>query len=316
MKEIFFNEFDRLRSGWRFAVFCAVYVVLYIIANLFLTVFAHNLTGSAKAFFASPAGFIAGSLLALMIATGLGWLCGSLLEGLPPKALGWVFNRTWLKDYLWGLLLGILTITLAVGLAMPTGGISFIRNATSDTNAILLTIFSSFIVFFVAAAFEEALFRGYILQTFVRADLAFFAILLTSLPFALVHLNNPNATWFSTINTALAGIWFGLAYLKTRSLWLAFGLHLAWNWFQGAIYGINVSGISQIAPDPLLRAVDQGPTWLTGGHYGIEGGLTCTIALLVSTAVIWFLPVLQPTEEMLALTSRENAKRGKPAIDF
>jgi membrane protease YdiL (CAAX protease family) len=251
-----------------------------------------------------------------MIATGLGWLCGGLLEGLPPKALGWVFNRTWLKDYALGLLLGILTITLAVALAMPTGGISFIRNETSATNSILLTIVTSFIVFLVAAAFEEALFRGYILQTFIRADLAWFAILLTSLPFALAHLNNPNATWFSTINTALAGIWFGVAYLKTRSLWLAFGLHLAWNWFQGAIYGINVSGISQIAPDPLLRPVDQGPTWLTGGHYGIEGGLTCTIALIVSTAVIWFLPILRPTADMLALTSRENAKSGTPAIEI
>lgn len=316
MKEIFFNEFDRLRSGWRFAVFASAFVVLYIISNLFLTVIAHDLTGSAKTFFASPAGFIVSSLLALMIATGLGWLCGGLLEGLPPKALGWVFNRTWLKDYALGLLLGILTITLAVALAMPTGGISFIRNETSATNSILLTIVTSFIVFLVAAAFEEALFRGYILQTFIRADLAWFAILLTSLPFALAHLNNPNATWFSTINTALAGIWFGVAYLKTRSLWLAFGLHLAWNWFQGAIYGINVSGISQIAPDPLLRPVDQGPTWLTGGHYGIEGGLTCTIALIVSTAVIWFLPILRPTADMLALTSRENAKSGTPAIEI
>lgn len=231
------------------------------------------------------------------------------MEDLPIKALGWVFNRTWLKDYLLGLILGAITITIAVVIAMPTGGISLMFNQTGSFQGILLTFASSFVVFFAAGAFEEVLFRGYMLQTFVRANLAWVGILLTSLPFAMAHLDNPNANLISTLNTALAGIWLGIAYLKTRSLWLAFGLHLAWNWMQGAFFGINVSGISNLAPNPLFRTIDQGPTWLTGGHYGIEGGITCTIALVISTILIWFLPILKPTEEMLALTSQENPKR-------
>ena len=214
-----------------------------------------------------------------------------------------------MKDFFLGLGLGAITLTIAVLLAMPTGGISLMTNQTSDFSSILLTIVASFGVFFIAAAFEEVLFRGYILQTFVRANLAWFGILITSVPFALVHLSNPDANWISTFNTALAGIWFGVAYLKTRSLWLAFGIHLSWNWFQGAFYGINVSGLSQIAPNPLFRAIDQGPTWLTGGHYGIEGGITCTIAIIVTTLLIWGLPIFKPTPEMLALTSQENPKQ-------
>jgi hypothetical protein len=53
------------------------------------------------------------------------------------------------------------------------------------------------------------------------------------------------------------------------------------------LLGLPVSGIERLAPAPLLRAINSGPDWLTGGSYGIEGGAACTIALLISTLVIW-----------------------------
>ena len=307
---IIFNEVGRLRSGWRFIIYLLSFLIISTIVGVLTFVITQALTGDSKAtFLGTPPGMAITAFISTIIATLLGWFYGKLLEDLPLKALGWVFNRTWLKDFLIGLFLGAITLTVAVIIAMPGGGVSLMKNQTSDTNAILMTILTSFGVFFIAAAFEEVLFRGYILQTLMRSKLALLGILLTSLPFAVAHLGNPSAGSISTLNTALAGIWFGIAYLKTRSLWLAFGLHLSWNWFQGAFYGINVSGLSQIAPDPLFRTIDQGPTWLTGGHYGIEGGITCTIALILSTVLIWFLPILQPTEDMLALTSQENPKK-------
>ena len=75
---------------------------------------------------------------------------------------------------------------------------------------------------------------------------------------------------------------------------------------QGAILGISVSGINEITVAPLLQPANVGSTVLTGGDYGIEGGIACTIALIVSTLLIWFSPFLKPTEEMLALTSEEK----------
>ena len=56
---------------------------------------------------------------------------------------------------------------------------------------------------------------------------------------------------------------------------------------QAAILGVPVSGINRLTPAPLLHAANQGPDWLTGGTYGLEGGLACTIALLVSMFVVW-----------------------------
>ncbi len=307
MKEIFFNSSSRLRSGWRAVIFFSLFVVLSLISGSFLFLIANSITGDGKSFLNSQAGFVINMFFPLLIAIGLGWLCGKLLEDLPLKALGWVFNKTWIKDYLFGLFLGILTLTAAVLIAMPTGGISLTLNQTASSQAILMTFISSFIVFFIGAAFEETLFRGYILQTLFRSNHIILGILFTSVLFALVHSNNPNVSQIGLFNTVLAGIWFGVAYLKTRSLWLAFGLHLSWNWFQGAFFGINVSGLSEIAPNPFLQIVDNGPAWLTGGSYGIEGGITCTITIILSTILIWFLPILKPTEEMLALTSKENS---------
>lgn len=145
--------------------------------------------------------------------------------------------------------------------------------------------------------------RGYVLQTFFRSDLKGFGVMLTAFLFASGHMSNPNFAFFPWLNTLLAGIWFAVAYLKTRDLWFPFGIHLAWNWLQGPVFGISVSGISGFASDPLFRATDNGPAWLTGGSYGIEGGVACTLALLVSTAMIWLIPGLNPNEELLALTS-------------
>ena len=134
-------------------------------------------------------------------------------------------------------------------------------------------------------------------------------VILTSAFFALAHYGNPGATAFSVINTGLAGIWLGVAYLKTRNLWFPFGVHLMWNWMQGAFFGIEVSGLQNLITAPFLREIDSGPVWLTGENYGIEGGVACTIALLLSTTLIWFAPFLKPTEELLALTSEEKPVR-------
>jgi membrane protease YdiL (CAAX protease family) len=305
--DIFFNEFGRVRSGWRFALFLLSFIFFGI------------LVGGAVIGLASAAGieFAPGTLryilvnssISLVLALALGWLWGKSLEDLPFRALGAHFTKNWFKDLIWGLIFGAFSIALAIGIAVGFGGLSFEFNRAYGSAAILLTLGVTMAVFAVAAAFEEALFRGYILQTFARAQLAWLAIVLTSVFFALAHYNNPNATAFSVLNTALAGLWLGVAYLKTRNLWFPFGVHLMWNWMQGAFFGVEVSGLQKLITAPFLREIDTGPIWLTGENYGIEGGIACTIALIVSTAAIHFAPFLKPTDELLALTSEESGRQ-------
>jgi membrane protease YdiL (CAAX protease family) len=226
-----------------------------------------------------------------------------LFERLPFRALGVAFTDGWIKHFGIGLTLGAATLAFAVLIASIFGGVRFALNDSDGAAAIAASIGLSFLIFAVASAFEEALFRGYILQTFARSGLAWLAILLTSVFFGAVHLGNPNANLISTLNTILAGVWFGVAYLKTRDLWFVWGLHLMWNWTQGSIFGIEVSGLTEITTSPLLREIDSGPTWLTGETYGVEGGIVCTIAIALSIAAIHFLPGLTPDNELVEMTT-------------
>jgi len=309
-EKIFINEFGRLRSGWRFTIFfIALFLLSGAIGGAAGAVLYYLPIGFSNN---SLLGFLVPQLILLTLTVLLGWLCGRFLENLPFRALGAWFTKNWLKDFVVGFLTGGTSIGLAALILILSGAIEFRFNENAGQSAILLTLGVSFVIFAVGAAAEEAFFRGYIFQTFTRAKLALFAFALTSLLFAAMHTSNPSANYLSFLNTLLAGIWFGAAYLKTRTLWLAFGIHLAWNWMQGAVLGISVSGIDSITTAPVLQATNIGSPVLTGGDYGIEGGFACTIALIVSTLAIWFLPILKPTEQMLALTSEEKPIKETP----
>jgi len=284
----FTDKEGHLRSGWRLAIFAVAFLIcVQVTQPLLFLGFAFALNRSVIELSHSDWSFVAGHGSILISATLAGWACGALLEELPFRSLGCTPHRGWFKNFGFGSALGAATLFLAAFLATVTRGIHF-RFDVAGERAIGETLALSALLFVFTAAAEEILFRGYLLQTLTRAQLAWLGVLLTSVPFAAVHLNNPHAVpGFTFVNTALAGVWLAAAYLRTRSLWLPLGLHWAWNWAQASLLGLPVSGIERIAPAPLLQAMNTGPDWLTGGAYGIEGGAACTVALLISTLVIW-----------------------------
>ena len=297
---IIFDTDGRIRSGWRAAVFIFIFGIA---AVMFGTVGFMALSSVGLDVRSWTSLFlVANGLFSLIPALLAGWACGKLLEGLPYRAIGASFSGNWFVNFVSGNVLGFLTLGTAVVVAMVFGNMHFRLNADADSGAVMLSLISSFLVFAAASAFEEALFRGYILQTFVRSGLAWLAIAITAIFFGAVHAGNPNAGVISTINTVLAGIWFGIAFLKTRDLWFVWGLHLMWNFAQGSIFGSEVSGMHDIVTSPLLKEVDAGPLWLTGESYGIEGGIACTVALILSGLAIHFLPFPKPDPELLAMT--------------
>ena len=303
-EEIFINEFGRLRSGWRFAIFLFLFFLFSTLFGGALQIFLARLLNEFVK--TSLFGFIFQNFVLLTMALAAGWLCGKFLEDLPFRALGGWFTANWLRDLSFGLMFGAAAIFFSAFVAFAFGGINFQINQTSESSAVLQTLGASLAVFTIGAAAEEAFFRGYMLQTFSRANLFWFGLVLTSVFFATVHNSNPGATFLSWTNTFLAGVWFAAAYLKTRNLWFPTGIHLAWNWLQGAFLGLNVSGIKEITTAPLLLSTTNNDlTWLHGGEYGIEGGFACTVALIFSTALIWLAPFLKPSPEMFALSSEE-----------
>jgi hypothetical protein len=287
-QSIFFAENGLLRSGWRFAIFVLLFIAGGTAFGTIAVAILFALLGAGtqgSSFF-----LVVNGLVSLTVALAAGWACGRYLERLPFSALGASLEGGWGRNLLVGFLMGGATFAVGAGIGAAAGSLSFSLNESATAAEIGLTLVVSLAVFAAAAAFEEALFRGYILQTFVRSELTLFGIILTSLLFASVHNANPSASFLSWLNTSIAGIWFAVAYLKTRGLWLPFGLHLAWNWAQGSIFGVEVSGLTDIVKAPLMRELDLGPAWLTGGDYGIEGGVITTAVLILSTLAIHFLP--------------------------
>jgi membrane protease YdiL (CAAX protease family) len=308
LKQVFINSAGRLRSGWRFLIFVLLFILLSIVFGFIankLTQLAINLSPSRAA--AHYVENLITRLVLLIAALGAGYICARWLEGLPWRSLGVSPHPRWLRDLLVGSLIGIGSLALATAIATAGGGLSFTISGRDVLLQVGETLIFSAALFIVAALAEEALFRGYPLQTLTRANLAWLAVLLTSVPFAAVHLRNPNvAAGFTFVNTSLAGVWLAVAYLRTRSLWFPLGVHWAWNWALGSLFGLPVSGITELAPHPLLHGIDLGPAWLTGGSYGIEGGLACTVTLIISTVFIWRTRLISATPEMKLLTSQEN----------
>ena len=313
MREIFINDFGRLRSGWRLLIFAAAFIALaFLLTSAVRVIYVLTEPHGPGSVADIIAGFAyRGGLLAA--ALGAGYFCAQFLEGLPWRSLGLTFHAGWLRDLVFGFAIGFATLVVAVAIASKGFKFSLDNNGWFS---IIRSGIGSLALLFLAALAEEAMFRGYGLQTLTRAKLAWLGVLLTSVPFGLVHLNNPNVVRGVTFaNTALAGVWLAAAYLRTRSLWLAVGVHWSWNWALGWFFGLPVSGM-RLASNPLLETQDNGPKWLTGGSYGIEGGIACTIALILFTVFLWKTGWLSATPELKQMTSEENPATPEPVISI
>ena len=305
MHPIFFNDFGRIRSGWRLTIYLLLLIVVSIIWEQAVRVsfgFISSYRPVPHPDFVLGMVYRGGLLVGALV---VGFFCAHFLEELPWRSLGASFNKSWLKDFIIGSALGFVTLVIAVVIAIAGRGLRFSLNPV-DGIAVVRSLIGSGVIFVVAAFAEEALFRGYALQTLTRAKLAWLGVALTLALFGVAHLTNPNVVpGFTFINTSIAGLWFALAYLRTRSLWLPLGLHWSWNWALGWFFGLPVSGLNVVS-HPLLKASDSGLIWLTGGNYGIEGGISATVALALSTVFIWRTSIISADPELLKLTSEEN----------
>jgi hypothetical protein len=151
----------------------------------------------------------------------------------------------------------------------------------------------------ITATNEELVFRGYPFQRLVESLGPPGAVAVSSACFGLAHLGNSHHTWISTVNTMLVGIPLSIAYLRTRSLWMPVGMHFTWNYVQGFVFGLPVSGHT-FSPC-LLKVQVHGSAWLTGSDYGPEGGLLSTVAIVGAGICLFLSPRIRMSEKMREL---------------
>ena len=127
-----------------------------------------------------------------------------------------------------------------------------------------------------SAVFEELVFRGVLFRSVEAMAGSWIAIIISSLVFGFIHLINPNATIGGAIYICIeAGLLFSAAYLVTRRLWMAMGLHMLWNYVQSAVFSGIVSG--GVMMPGLFRTKVEGPDFVTGGSFGMEQSLGALI---------------------------------------
>ncbi len=131
-----------------------------------------------------------------------------------------------------------------------------------------------------SSVFEELVFRGVLFKSVEDMAGSWIAIIVSSLVFGFLHLLNPDATIAGATYIAIeAGLLLAAMYLATRRLWMAIGFHMLWNYVQSAVYSGIVSG--GVALPGLLQQKTEGPTFFTGGSFGMEQSV---FALILCTA--------------------------------
>ncbi|HTF38192.1 MAG TPA: CPBP family intramembrane glutamic endopeptidase [Blastocatellia bacterium] len=320
---IFINDEKEMRSGWRVLVFLICFIIVASLLTGLTNAFA-TLFPSFDFLLVEPSGpeylsrheliylgvINVRNLGAVLIASAV---CARALERRRPGSVGFRLHRGWPHDFGLGSLMGAASLAIAVGITASAGAITF-DVQTREVVPLVRGFTIAFLFFVIAGATEELIFRGFAFQALVHNLGGARAVAITSLLFGLAHLSNKDASALSTINTILAGIWLGLAYLMTRSLWLATALHWSWNFAMAFIFGLPVSGFTTLSQLAWLRPRIGGPVWISGGSYGPEAGVAGTVALILSTLTIWKSGLFTASEEMLVAI--KHGRREPPFVSI
>lgn len=200
-------------------------------------------------------------------------------------ALGFTKKHA-LPEYLLGYVLGAVMIAAVWGICLATGTARL--NGISSTFS--LTWFLLFFAgFLVQGMSEEVLLRSFLLVSLSRRYQFIWCILINSFLFALLHIFNPGITPLALLNLFLAGVLFSVYFLKRGSIWGVAAMHSAWNFIQGNLFGVEVSGMN-MGSSLLQTTVDAEFAWLNGGSFGLEGGLAVTIVQLVFIVLFLLMP--------------------------
>lgn len=287
----------RPRALWRLLAQFVLYQAATVIfaAPIVLLGPGRSVLGNDPASGGTQAIFVIGVLASMPAAFLSVWLAGRFLDRRPFKDFGFHFDGGWWIDLLFGLFLGAALMTAVFLVEMAFGWVTVSGSFRSSMPGVpfVLAIALPFGAFLLVGIYEELFSRGYQLRNMseglnYRALGPKGAVLVawgvSSALFGVLHALNPNANVVSIANIMLAGLMLGTAYVMTGELAVPIGLHIAWNFFQGGVFGFPVSGLN--VPGATFIATEQvGPEIWTGGVFGPEGGLLVTGATLAGMLI-------------------------------
>lgn len=291
----------RLRPVWAFVVSASFSMLAFVIAGFA----AGAIAGDRVLLFE----VIFRPLLALLLIGLFVWMLATAdhIEDHRATALGFPRVRGWLKQFALGFVFGLMLTALAI-VPIAIWGQNSIRFRFNLHS--LPRVGAVVIVLLMGALAEELMFRGYPFQHLQQGIGSVGAIVVFSAMFGAVHLANPGASLWGLINTILIGVLLSVSYLRTRALWLPWGIHFGWNFALGFLWGLPVSGLRIF--NVMVRTTAKGPQWVTGGSYGPEGSATAVMVILLGVALVGKLPLRRLSEppSQTADTAERDALSG------
>lgn len=240
--------------------------------------------GSIPLFFPMP-NIIKTSVFELSAAFGLSSLFIFLYvrkrEKQPLTSLGFTKDNSF-KKYLYGFGIGILLMSLVVLVGSLLGAfeVSFALGG-KDLISGLFPILLMMVGFIIQGGSEEVLTRGFIFTRVASRYNIPLGIALSVIVFTALHALNPGMTLLPIINLALFALFAALYMIHSKNIWGICGFHSSWNWFQGNIYGIKVSGTTMVGGSIFQTESIEGKELLSGGQFGAEGSIICTLVFVM-----------------------------------
>ena len=254
-------------------------------------------------------------VLYFFVVVGVTFFAAHAIDKRSARQVGMQLDRAWWLELLAGVALGAILMSMIFALVWLLGWIEVSKIfavLAPDNIPFGVALAGAFIVFIIIGVTEELMFRGYVLRNCAEGMHAvgiapriavIGAWVFSSVLFGFFHVLNPNATAASTINLVLAGMMLGLPMVLTARLGMPIGLHIAWNFVQGNIYGFPVSG-NDFSRVTVFETIARGPVLWTGGQFGPEAGLLGLLAILAGSGlIIWWLGRMgaQSVVELLAI---------------
>lgn len=288
LERIFYNR-SGIRSGWRLLAWILLSMAGFIavVIGLGLMVFAMGMqrtlgstTPAVVLFSMEWIVFVPIFAAALVVAI--------VMERRPIGSMGLGFHSRWLAEFGRGAAWGVGLMSLIMLILVCTGSYRIHGFHESFAPALGWGLMMA-VGFLGVGLFEEFLFRGYMLQNMIDGLGLRTATVISCLLFAAVHIPNSGENLLGILDVLLSGVLLIVLIIRTRSLWMAVGLHAAWDWSQNYLFGVADSGA--VLPGGLLSTTAHGPAWLSGGTAGPEGSVVALVvegmAILVFAHARW-----------------------------
>ena len=294
---------ERTRAFWRLLLQLGMYLGGAALARLVVWRVWFALYGKADPWAIEnptlwpPLLFSAIQVAVLSVALSSVWFMGRFFDRRPLLGFGLRIDRRWWLDFGVGLLLGALLMAgiflteLAAGWVTVTGAFE----TTREGDPFFPVILAPLVGWVLLGIYEELVFRGYQLTNMAEGlnfrrlgprGAIVLAVVLSSSLFGGFHVWNPSASAISTVNLALwGGLLLGSSYVLSGRLALPMGLHIAWNFFEGNVFGLPVSGVETVGAT-FVSIEQSGPLLFTGGAFGPEAGVLTNAASVVGFLLI------------------------------